>query len=59
MAIDKDLRTARYAFHITKHFAKYSKMHPTVMLKKNEIVQAIMTCLKDQTINILEKREAL
>jgi hypothetical protein len=34
-------------------------MYPTVMLKKNEIVTFIMTCLKDQSLKVLDKREAL
>ena len=59
MVIERDLQSAKYAFHICKQFAKYAKMHPTVMLKKNEIVNFIMICLKDQSLKVLDKREAL
>jgi hypothetical protein len=50
MVIERDLQTAKHAFHICKQFAKFSKMYPTVMLKKSEIVTFIMICLKDQSL---------
>lgn len=53
MLIDRDLETARYAFHITKQFSKYPALFEGVMIKKVDIAAAVMTCLKDKTLNYL------
>jgi hypothetical protein len=59
MVLERDLQTARYTFHIAKQFCKFQKMHEQIMLKKNDIASCIMICLKDQTLQPLDKREAL
>lgn len=53
MVIDRDLETARYAFHITKQFSKYPALFDGVMIKRVDISAAVMTCLKDKTLNYL------
>lgn len=53
MVLDRDLETARYAFHIAKNFAKYPALYEGVMIKKVDITPAIMNCLKYRTLSQL------
>ena len=59
MRMERDLPTARLSFHMAKLFSKYPRMHDSVLMKKGEIGDAIMTCLRDRELQPLEKREAL
>lgn len=59
MYVTKDLETARLSFHICKLFSKISRLHSEVLARKADIAQAIFQCLKDQDLQITQKKEAL
>ncbi len=59
MYVDKDKETARLSFHMAKLFSNFAAMHEELLMRKMEIADAIMMCLRDRDIPPLEKKEAL
>jgi hypothetical protein len=59
MQVSKDLETARLSFHMAKLFCKQSRLHEQVLIGKQDIMLAIMQCIRDRDLKAVEKREAL
>lgn len=59
MNVFKDLETAKYSFHIAKLFSKQERMQNEILKRKRDIIEHVMDCLRDQEINIVDKKEAL
>ena len=59
MFVQRDVETARITMHMAKLFSKFARMHSNIVLKKEEIMPAIMQCLRDREIPAISKREAL
>lgn len=59
MYVSRDVETARLAFHMAKTFSKFARMQGDMFNHRNDLIQAIMNCIRDRDITAMEKREAL
>ena len=59
MHISKDLETALLSFFMAEMFCNYSRLHAEILLRKKDISEAVMACLRDRDLTALQKKDAL
>jgi hypothetical protein len=56
MYVQKDVETALISFHLANMFSNFSQMHSEILLRKRDITDAIMQCLRDRDLTPAQKK---